>query len=127
MHPNAQTVLRGFQAFAEGDMATMKSLFADDVTWHVAGRNKWSGDYTGPNSVVEYMSGVAGEAAIDNEAHAILADDDHVVVMGKTSSSRNRKSFRGNTVYVFHVSDGQIAEAWVVPADQYGWDEFWAD
>jgi ketosteroid isomerase-like protein len=32
MHPNARTVLRGFQAFAEGDMATMKSLFADDAT-----------------------------------------------------------------------------------------------
>lgn len=32
MHPNTQTVLRGFQAFAEGDMATMKALFADDAT-----------------------------------------------------------------------------------------------
>ena len=32
MHPNAQTVLRGFQAFAEGDMAAMMSLFADDAT-----------------------------------------------------------------------------------------------
>jgi ketosteroid isomerase-like protein len=32
MHPNAQTVLRGFPAFADGDMATMKSLFADDAT-----------------------------------------------------------------------------------------------
>ena len=124
MHPNAQTVLRGLQAFADGDMATMKSLFAADATWHFAGRNRWSGDYTGPDSIVEYMTGVAGEAAIDNEAHAILADDDHVVVIGKTSSSRNGKSFRGNTVYVFHVSDGQIAEAWAVPADQYGSDEF---
>ena len=32
MHPNAGTVWRGFHAFAEGDMATMKSLFADDAT-----------------------------------------------------------------------------------------------
>jgi ketosteroid isomerase-like protein len=32
MHPNARTVLRGFRAFAEGDMATMKSLFADDAS-----------------------------------------------------------------------------------------------
>jgi len=127
MHPNAQTVLRGFQAFAEGDMVTMKSLLADDVTWHVAGRNRWSGDYTGPDSIVEYMSGVASEAAIDNEAHAILADDDHVVALFKTSASRNGKAFHGNAVYVFHVSNGRITEAWPVPADQYGFDEFWAD
>jgi hypothetical protein len=60
MHPNAQTVMSAFQAFAEGDMATMEGLFADDAIWHVAGRNKWSGDYTGPQAIVQYMSGVAG-------------------------------------------------------------------
>ena len=127
MHPNAQIVLRGFQAFAEGDMATMRGLFADDATWHLAGRNKWSGDYTGPDSIVQYMSGVAAEATIDNQPHAVLADDDHVVVLIKTSSRRNGMSFSGNTVYVFHVSDGKVTEAWAIPGDQYGQDEFWAD
>ncbi len=126
MHPNAQAVLRGFQAFAEGDMETMKGLFTDDATWHFAGRNKWSGDYTGPDSIVDYMSGVAGEATVDNQPHAVLADDDHVVVLIKASWSRNGKSFSGNTVYVFHVSDEKITEAWAIPSDQYGQDEFWA-
>ena len=127
MHPNAQAVMRGFQAFAEGDMTTMKALFADDATWHFAGRNKWSGDYTGPDSIVQYMTGVAAEATIDNQPHAILADDDHVVVLIKQSSSRNAKSFSGNSVYVFHVSDAKITQAWAIPADQYGQDEFWTD
>ncbi len=127
MHPNAQVVMSGFQAFAEGDMGTMKKLFADDATWHFAGRNKWSGDYTGPDSIVEYMSGVGGEASIDNQPHAILADDDHVVVLVKTSSSRSGKSYSGNTVYVFHVNDEKVTEAWAVPADQHSQDEFWAD
>lgn len=127
MHPNAQAVLRGFQAFAEGDMETMKGLFADDATWHFAGRNRWSGDYTGPDAIVRYMSGVAAEATIDNQPHAVLADDEHVVVLIKVSSSRNGKSFSGNTTYVFHVRDGKIAEAWAIPGDQYGQDEFWAD
>ena len=54
---------------------------------------------------MEYLTDVAGEAAIDSEAHAILADNDHVVVPIKTSSDWNGKSYRGNTVYVFHVSD----------------------
>jgi len=127
MHPNAQVVLRGFQAFAEGDMTTMKALFADDVTWHVAGRNKWSGVYTGPDSVAQYMSSIGSEATIDNQPHAVLADAQHVVVLGQASSSRNDKSFSSNVVYVFHVSDGKLTEAWVTPGDQYGQDEFWAD
>ena len=116
MHPNAQAVLRGFQAFAQGDMATMKGLFADDATWHFAGRNKWSGDYTGSESIVDNMSGVAREATVDNQPHAVLADDDHVVVLIKASWSRNGRSFEANTVYVFHVSDEKITEAWAIPA-----------
>lgn len=127
MHPNAQSVLRGFRAFAEGDMETLKGVLADDVTWHVAGRNKWSGDYSGPDAVVEYLSGVSAEATIETQPHAVLADDDHVVVLGNASSSRNGKSFSSNIAYVFHISTGRITAAWVVPADQYGQDEFWAD
>lgn len=127
MHPNAQAVMRGFKAFAEGDMAAMKQLFSDDASWHVAGRNKWSGRYTGPDSIVQYMSSIGSEATIDNQPHAAFADDDHVVVLGKSSAKRNGKAFSGNVVYVFHVTDGQITEAWVTPGDQYGQDEFWAD
>jgi ketosteroid isomerase-like protein len=85
MHPNAQAVLRGFQAFAESDMVTMKGLFTDDATWHFAGRNKWSGNYAGPDSIVQYFGAVAGEATVDNQPHAILADDDHVVVLIKAT------------------------------------------
>jgi ketosteroid isomerase-like protein len=127
MHPNAQVVMRGFQAFAEGDMATMKELFADDATWHGGGRNKWSGDYTGPDSILRMMGGLGEEATVDNQPHAILADDDHVVVLINSSLSRKGKSFSGNTVFVFHVSDGKVAEAWTIPGDPYGLDEFWAD
>ncbi|MDJ0953711.1 MAG: nuclear transport factor 2 family protein [Acidimicrobiia bacterium] len=126
MHPNAQLVVRGFQAFAEGDMATLRGLFADDATWHLSGRNKWSGDYTGPDEILQYMSGVAGEITINNELHAVLADDDHVVALVNTSSSREGETYSGNNVYVFHVGDGKVTEAWVVPRDQYAQDEFWA-
>jgi ketosteroid isomerase-like protein len=34
MHPSAQAVMSGFQAFAQGGTATMRALFADDATWH---------------------------------------------------------------------------------------------
>ena len=127
MHPNAQVVLRGFQAFAEGDMATMRTLFADDAIWHVSGRNKWSGDYTGPDAILQYMVGVAGEANIDNRLHGVLADDDHVVVLVNALFNRDDESYDSNMVYVFHVADEKVTEAWAAPADQYAQDEFWGD
>lgn len=127
MHQNAQIVMRGFQAFAEGDMATMKGLFAEDATWHSGGNNRWSGDYTGPDRIVEMMGNISSEAQIENELHATLADDEHVVVLGKGQLSRDGKSFSGNTVFVFHVEDDRVQEVWTIPADPYGLDAFWAD
>lgn len=127
MHPNAQTVMNGFQAFAKGDMDTMKQLLADDATWHRFGRNKWSGDYTGLDSIIQLVSGVAAAATIENTPHAILADDDHVVALINTSQTRNGRSFNGEAVIVFHVRDGKITEAWTIVTDAYGFDEFWAD
>ena len=127
MHPNAQVVMRGFQAFAEGDMDTMRSLFSADATWHSGGRNRWSGDYSGPDAIVGLMAGVSGEATIENQPHAVLADDDHVVVLVNGTSTRGDKSFNGDTVFVFHVEGDQVTEAWSLPSDPYGLDEFWAD
>ena len=68
-----------------------------------------------------------GKPPVENQPHAILADDDHIVVLIESSWSRDDKRFNGNTVYVFHVADEQITEAWVTPGDQYGQDDFWAD
>lgn len=127
MHPNAQVVMRGFQAFAEGDMSTMRALFSDDATWHSGGRNKWSGDRTGTDAIMGLMAGVSEEATITNEPHAILADDDHVVVLVTGTSTRGSKTFSGDTVFVFHVDGDKVTEAWSVPSDPYGLDEFWAD
>lgn len=127
MHPDAQVVLGGFQAFAQGDMAALKELMADDAVWHAGARNKWSGDRVGQDSIMELMAGINADATVDNELHAVLADDDHVVVLVNSSVSRDSKSFSGNTVFVFHVEDGKVQEAWSVPVDPYGLDAFWED
>jgi ketosteroid isomerase-like protein len=127
VHPNAQTVVGAFQAFADDDMDTLAGLFTDDAVWHVAGRNRWSGDYVGSDAIVQYMIGIVAEATIHNDLHALLADDDHVVVLVASSSSRSGKRIESNAAFVFHVGDGKIAEAWALPVDQYLQDEFWAD
>ena len=119
--------MRGFQAFAEGDTETMKGLFAEDATWHRAGRSTWSGDSTGLDAIQEMLSGLAGDATIETTPHAVLADDDHVVAFINTSQTRKGRSFIGEATIVFHVGDGKITEAWTILTDTYGFDEFWTD
>ncbi len=127
MHPNAQLVMQGFTAFAAGDMATMKGLFADDAKWHFAGDNRFSGTHQGPDAIVRLMQDVQSEATIDNQPHDILASDDHVVVLIKSTATRGDNTLENDTVFVFHVAAGKVTEAWGIPRDQAANDAFWAD
>ena len=126
LHPNAQNVLKGFQAFAEGDMATMKELFNDDSVWHVGGRSRWSGDYQGVDSILRFFGEISTEASISQDLHAILADDEHVVVLVNSTATRDDKSLESQLVFIFHVSDGIASEVWGTSLDDYANDEFWA-
>ena len=46
------SVLRdGYQAFADGDMARLGELFADEAVWHAPGQNPLSGDYRGKDAI----------------------------------------------------------------------------
>lgn len=127
MHPNAQVVMGGFQAFATGDEAGLKETFADDATWHAGGRNRWSGDHVGTDAIMRLMMGIKAEAQIDNQPHAVLADDEHVVVLINSTSTRGDRRYEGNSVFIFHVDDGVVTEAWSIPGDQYALDAFWQD
>jgi ketosteroid isomerase-like protein len=124
-HPNAQTVMRAFLAFGEGDMDTLRALAADDMVFHVGGRNRVSGDYRGIDQVMDYMEQVSSDADIENRPHAILADDEHVVALMESTLAREGTSIEANAVFVFHVDDGKLSEAWLVPMDSYQIDEFW--
>ena len=127
-HPNAKLVMRGFEAFATGDMDTMSEILAPDIKWHTPGNNMLSGDYEGLESVLELFGRVGQETAgtISNEVHAILADDEHAVALVKTTASRGGKSLDGAGAFVFHVSGGRATEVWNLIMDQAAADDFWS-
>lgn len=126
MHPNAQAVMKGFQAFAEGDMDGMRALFTEDAVWHSGGKNKWAGDYEGVDSILEFFGAIAGEATIDNEPHALLADDEHVVALVNGHLTRGDDSITAQEVFIFHVDEGVTSEVWLTAVDQHALDAFWA-
>ncbi len=126
LHPNALNAMRGFQAFAAGDMATMKELFHDDAVWHVGGRNRWSGDYEGLDAILGFFGDIAEEASISQDVHAILGDDDHVVALINSTATRGDKTLESHLIFTFHSRDGKVSEVWGTSLDDYATDEFWA-
>ncbi len=125
VHPNAQVVMRGFEAFAKKDMATMKGLFADDAVWHTPGNNQFSGDYQGPDAIVRMMGEISSAATIENTPHDVLASDGHVVVLVASKATKPDKTLESNNVFVFHVDGDKVTEAWGIPSNQAAADAFW--
>jgi len=125
-HPNEAVIRTAYEAFSAGDMETMAGLFANDAVWHVPGRNKVAGDYEGVDAILGYYGdldeAMGGTFRID-EIHDILANDQHVVSMHRSSAEKDGVSHTFNEVFVFHVSNGKITEAWEQTSDLYEYDE----
>ena len=82
-HPNVELTRRGYAAFAEGDMATLSELIADDVTWHQNGVGPLSGTYHGRDEVFGFFGRLAEETAgtFRLDVHDVLANDEHAVAL----------------------------------------------
>ncbi len=46
------TVRRGYKAFGEGDMETLRSIYTPDVVQNQPGENQLSGEHTGVDNVL---------------------------------------------------------------------------
>jgi ketosteroid isomerase-like protein len=119
MHPNAEVVKAGFEAFARADLETVDRMLADDIVWHTAGTSIVSGDFQGKEAVLGHFAKLMEltNGTFRQDVHAILADDDHVVALA-TLLWDHPVAYAGSQVFVWHMRDGKPAECWAVPVDQ---------
>ena len=127
-HPNLELLRRGYAAYSSGDMDTINELFADDVVWHVAGRNPLAGDYNGKEQVFGFFAKLQemSEGTSKLDVHDLLADDEHGVALVAESATRGGRSLESNATHVLHLRDGKVTEFWDARPDQYAADEFWS-
>ena len=128
-HPNLERARAGYEAFAAGDLAAVIDLFSDDIVWHSGGSNVLTGDYKGKEAVLGFFGLLMQESdgSFTNEIHDMLANDEHGVALVTMSATRGGKSFEGNVVHIFNMSDGKMTEFWAIPEDQSRYDKFWMD
>jgi PPOX class probable F420-dependent enzyme len=133
VHPNARLLEAFYQAqaafYAGGDdTAALDSLLADDVAWHVPGRSPIAGHYHGHQEVLGYFAArrAHAKATFRVRPRAILADDERALQLAGGQLERDGQLRTWQTVGVFGIVDGKIAECWLVPFDQYLFDELWS-
>ena len=106
----------------------LRSLLADDIVWHVPGHSPIAGHYHGHQEVLGYFAARRAHAKVTFRVHsrAILADDKRAVQLADGQLERDGQLRTWQTVGVFRIADGKIAECWLVPFDQYLFDELWS-
>ncbi|MCA1839032.1 MAG: nuclear transport factor 2 family protein [Actinomycetota bacterium] len=125
---NAQLLKDLYSAFDNADLATIQSSLAEDSVIHFAGAGPLAGTYKGKDEVLgllaEFISRSEGTYKI--KIHDVLASDDHVVVLSESTAKRADKELFEQGVEVFHVKDGQIAEAFFTGMNLEGMHDFFS-
>jgi ketosteroid isomerase-like protein len=128
MHPNERLLRQEYEARASSDDAVLADAFTDDVVWHVPGRSAISGDYRGKEQVMTYVRRrrEIAQGTFKISVEGVLANDENGLVIARGSAVLGGKTreWRAHGLYRFQA--GQIAECWVLPEDQYLFDEIWA-
>ena len=122
-HPNAELWRRAQAAFSRRDIDALKEVWAEDIVYHFPGKSRLAGDHKGIEAVVALFAQLFKAAQI-TEVHDVLASDDHVVALIRLTLSREGQGVSINQANIYHVRDGKLTEAWLLPTDQAAMDEF---
>jgi ketosteroid isomerase-like protein len=101
-----------FDRNAAGDIDGALALLHDDATWWNLGSTRFSGSFAGKDAI---LSGLVGplfaelRAGISSHVDAIIADDQHAVVLSRgQAETQSGVPYNNTYAQVFTVRDGQI-------------------
>jgi formate dehydrogenase gamma subunit len=131
-HPHEQ-LIREFhdhqnRFYAGGAQEPAGAMLADDVTWHVPGHSALAGDHRGRDEVLRYFARrrELADATFQIEVRGVLADDDRAVILAACAVKCGGEMLTWSTVAMFRITNGRIAECWVMPYDEHAFDQIWS-
>jgi hypothetical protein len=109
VHPNELVIRRAYDAVNRGDVAGFAAAFVEDAVWHGSGTS-----ISGAQAIAGLVGTLweASGGTLHIELHDVLANDEHAVALQVTRAEREGRSLADRVVYVFHLRDGRITEAW---------------
>ena len=128
-HPNEDVVRQGYKAFSEGDMDTLRSLFAPDAVHVATGSSQVAGEYNGVDAILAYygklfeLSDGTFRAELENVK---VEGDDTVVATHRDKGQRGGKTLDQDEDLTFTISDGKITRLVEKHSDQATYDAFWS-
>ncbi len=110
---NTQTIRECYEKFGSGDIPGLLELFSEDIDWTVPEIENapFAGSRHGRESVGEFFSLLAvAEDITDFEPRQYIAQDDKVVVLGRSTATvrSTGRHYSTEWVHVCTVKDGKM-------------------
>ena len=124
---NLALMRRFCEARANKDPEAIMECLTEDVVWRYPGRNVHAGVYRGREEVAGFFRGLRDATGDDfsSEVGRILVDETVALVHELPRGTINGKSLEWETLLMFRLRDGKIAEVKVFQHTQYELDEWW--
>ncbi|MCW2952941.1 MAG: hypothetical protein JWQ48_2111 [Conexibacter sp.] len=125
---NVAALRRAYEAFNTADMKTLSEVFDESAVWHLPGRSSLANDYQGREAIFAYFGRLGQETGgtFRAELEHLLADDDRVVGIQRSTAERGGKHLDVGDCIVFELKDGRVTDGREHFHDLYAWDEFWS-
>lgn len=122
-HPNVAIVKRYYEAYIKGDLATVRSIFAPNITWTIPGHHPLAGTKRGADEVFAFFQQLA-KANFKAEVLFLGGNDSYVVDVHRGWSNLERDNINQLWALLFRIEKGRIVEAINFPGDQHAADAF---
>ena len=126
---NEDIVRRGYAAFAEGDMETLRSLFPPDAVHVATGNSQVSGEYRGVDAILGYYGTLfeLSDGTFAAELQNVRSEgDDTVVATHRDKGQRGGKTLDQDEELTFTIANGKISRLVENHSDQAAYDDFWS-
>ena len=128
-HPNEELVRQGYKAFGEGDMDTLRSIFASDAVHTSLGNNPLAGEYKGIDDILGFygqLFEVSGGTFTAQLQSTKAEGDDTVVAVHRNKGQREGKTLDQDETLTFTIAGGKITHLVDDHSDQAAYDAFWS-
>lgn len=122
-HPNVAIVKRYYAAYAKGDVATVREIFAPNIIWRIPGHHPLSGAKRGADEVLAFFEQLA-KANFKAEVLFLGGNDEYVVGCHRGYGAANNAKLDILWCLVFRIQNGKIAEVTNFAGDQHAADAF---
>jgi uncharacterized protein len=126
---NEEIVRQGYKAFGEGDMDTLRSLFAADAVHSAPGNSPIAGEYKGIDDVLGYYAKLfeLSDGTFTAELKSTKVEgDDKVVATHRDKAQRGDKTLDQDETLTFTISGGKITRLVEKHSDAAAYDAFWS-